>query len=405
MMKIYKASENIRNQFNRRTEPSEQFLTENFIDAVSTKTRSHAYQFTQFYEGKKSGADFLWLVITDHGVFKFLIQAKKADYPFPYISKDQALYKNGKQIKLLLNYAREFNCIPFYFLYSNRINKFKCINDTETVEGVFFETAHHFFDYFNNEKEQLNILPLSCLFACFSKKCNYFEKEIKKPCVSCKECERCRVSVKVNDNITCIYDDFDPKNLCPHPFELFLKFHYNIDYTPVNINSYLLLSIFGDSIFAHNPSLVPFLLEDLDYPKEFIGRIIISDYLNRHSQHYLNSLLGNEVHYNQEVLTLDFIINIIRKHWKECRLFSQIGIFGSYSRGEAKADSDVDICLKYDFDKIKSKNHLQKLVAFLTNVIKDLKKNVDFIDFMGYSGNHNFIDNIEKDMIWIGKPY
>ena len=403
-MKVFESSCKIKRLLSGRSNYSEQTLTEHFVDYISTRYRSHAYKLTQKYEGSHSGADFIWLVITEYGVFQFLVQAKKAVSKYPYISKKQALYNNGEQIKLLMKFAHENECVPFYFLYSNSINAFKCNTIKTTEEGVFIESAHHIYKYFTNEKSDLDPLPVSCLFSCLSKECKYTDENMDYPCLSCNCCDiidKCCIFQNAASNAN------NTNGQCDYPFIPFLSYHYQLGYKPKNLNSNLLLSIFADSVLARNPLLVPFLFEDTDYPSAFIDRVVISDYLNRHGEHYLNTLIGDEYDYNDDVLTKEYIIEVIKRHWKECRFFCRIGIFGSYSRNEATKQSDVDIAIEYDYNKIKNANHLKHIIVFLSNVIKDLKKNVDFIDYISCKSNSNphFINCINEDMIWIKKPY
>ena len=392
-MKVYESSCMIRRLLSGRSNYSENTLTEHFVDYISTRYRSHAYKLTQNYEGSHSGADFIWIVITDHGVFQFLVQAKKAVSKYPYISQ--------QKIRLLMKFAHKNNCVPFYFLYSNRINEFKCNSIKTTEEGVFMESADHIYKYFNKEKSNLNPLPVSCLFSCLSKECKYTDENMDIPCLSCNCCD-------IIDKCCIIQNASNVNNSnerCDYPFIPFLRHHYQLDYRPKNLNSNLFLSIFADSVLARNPNLVPFLFEDTDYPSAFIDRVVISDYLNRHGEHYLNTLIGDEYEYNEDILSLEYIIEVIKKHWKECHFFCRIGVFGSYSRNKATKQSDVDIAIEYDYNKIKNGNHLKKLIVFLSSIIKDLKKNVDYIDYISCKDNSHFMECINKDMIWIEKPY
>ena len=398
-MKVYKASKDVKKFLSRRSVYNEQTITDFFVDDISTRYRSHAYKFSQKDEGKKSGADFYWIIITDQGVFQFLIQAKKAESQFPYLSKSKALYNDDKQIDMLIGYAEQFNCIPFYFLYSNNIKKFECIKDVFTEEGVFLDSAYHFKDFFKNNKNAINILPLSCLFSHLKNKCQYIYRGVKGPCVSCGYClekEECGI-------MNSTFAKMKKEEICTNPFIYFLRYHFNIDYLPVKLNLNVLLFMYADSVFARNPKLVPHIIKKLNYPEGFVNRIIISDYLNRHSKHYLNVLLGDDCEYTNEILSFPFIIDTIKSCWKQCKFIKRIGVFGSYSRNEATEESDVDIVIEYHIDKMKRSEDLSVLLNFLVNVIKKLKKNVDYIDYIGYKDSE-FLDSIRKDIIWIKPP-
>jgi predicted nucleotidyltransferase len=68
---------------------------------------------------------------------------------------------------------------------------------------------------------------------------------------------------------------------------------------------------------------------------------------------------------------LEYIVRILRDHREElCRNYGvrELGIFGSYVRGEQRPDSDVDILV--DFDEVPSllrfvhlENHLSDLLV------------------------------------------
>lgn len=71
-MEIYECSKKIRELIcSSRTPRNEEELTNRFVDLVSTRQRNHAYVFNKNFEGKTSGADFLWLVLTENGVYRF----------------------------------------------------------------------------------------------------------------------------------------------------------------------------------------------------------------------------------------------------------------------------------------------------------------------------------------------
>lgn len=70
--------------------------------------------------------------------------------------------------------------------------------------------------------------------------------------------------------------------------------------------------------------------------------------------------------------TIENIINIISKN-KEVLFnnypLTQIGVFGSYIRGEQTSDSDLDILIDYDHRKIFTVLDLIRLQDFLTDII------------------------------------
>jgi predicted nucleotidyltransferase len=70
-------------------------------------------------------------------------------------------------------------------------------------------------------------------------------------------------------------------------------------------------------------------------------------------------------------------------------------LFGSYARGEAKPDSDVDICIEKG--KIRS---LFQLGGFYADLEENLDKEIDVVTLDGLKDN-DFKHNIEKEMVEI----
>jgi len=74
-------------------------------------------------------------------------------------------------------------------------------------------------------------------------------------------------------------------------------------------------------------------------------------------------------------MTKEQIINYLKTHKEKFQKeyeVEQIGLFGSYARDEAKADSDIDIF-------VQMKPSLYKLVGLKQEIEEDLKKSVDII--------------------------
>ncbi|MHB1679230.1 MAG: nucleotidyltransferase family protein [bacterium] len=90
--------------------------------------------------------------------------------------------------------------------------------------------------------------------------------------------------------------------------------------------------------------------------------------------------------------TLNEIKNIIREHRKELTekyYISEIGIFGSYVRGEQNENSDLDILVEYSpeakvslLDRAAVKNYISDLLLIKTDIVrkrsikKELKENI-----------------------------
>ena len=111
---------------------------------------------------------------------------------------------------------------------------------------------------------------------------------------------------------------------------------------------------------------------------------------NRNS--YLISLLLNDIKPN--ILTIKQIKERIRPIANKHHI-KEVYLFGSYARGEANADSDVDIyCSSGDVDT------LFKRAGLIRELKEALGKDVDVIT-IGSSLRERFKQNIEEDMIKI----
>lgn len=133
--------------------------------------------------------------------------------------------------------------------------------------------------------------------------------------------------------------------------------------------------------------------------KQYIFRVRKDDELvinkldrigNRNS--YLRYLVANDVDKKKDIYTLSEIKKIIKPILNSYQI-NDIYLFGSYARGEANKDSDVDIyCEK---GKIKTFFDQQAMEEKLE---KALNKKVDVI-FTGSTMNDYFKKQIMEDMI------
>jgi len=95
-------------------------------------------------------------------------------------------------------------------------------------------------------------------------------------------------------------------------------------------------------------------------------------------------------------MTKENILKYLSNHKKEFRKefqVEEIGLFGSYARDEAKADSDIDIF-------VQMKPDLFKLVELKQQIEEDLQKKVDIIR------NHKYmkpflLKMIQKDINYV----
>ena len=105
---------------------------------------------------------------------------------------------------------------------------------------------------------------------------------------------------------------------------------------------------------------------------------------------YISSLIRNDI--NHEVLTIKEIKNrikpvMVKHHIKD------VYLFGSYARGEANSNSDVDIyCDSGDIDT------LFKEVDFCEELKEALHKEVDVVT-IGSKMHEYFKQQLEEDMI------
>lgn len=107
---------------------------------------------------------------------------------------------------------------------------------------------------------------------------------------------------------------------------------------------------------------------------------------------YLTNLVLNDI--KPGVLTIKEIKNRIRPVVEKHHI-KDVYLFGSYARGEANADSDVDIyCSSGDIDS------LFKRAGLLRELSQALGKDVDVIT-IGTELKDRFKKNIEEDMIKI----
>lgn len=380
-----------------RQEFDENALSTFLINDISEIYRVKAYMYTQRREAN-NGSDMLWLIATNSGVYKFLIQAKKIK---GQIARKQALYRDGEQINNLLSTARKSQSIPLYILYSKDISKITCCQrvSKNIKEGVFFDSAKTIYDHFlNDEKFELKHRPLTCLFSMFSHRCPISDSDHCKACLMCKE------------------NECDYLNLCHSPF-FQLYFLYGIEYKPTQINDAGLLLLYAESLVRKDQktrsTLLDKVIESRDEAFNTINSVVIIDYMNRHDKNYMSALMGDDFQIDEDsILSKEKIIETIIEAWKKYPYFSNIGLFGSYSReglsytgysGKTEPPnkhSDIDIALIYDQKRVRNDNHLKEIVEFLKYIPRVLQKNVDFVDFQACT-DKDFLKSIKKQMIWL----
>ena len=120
------------------------------------------------------------------------------------------------------------------------------------------------------------------------------------------------------------------------------------------------------------------------------GIVINKLYNTRNKNKYITDLIEKDV--NPSVLTLkqikERIMPILLKH-NICEVY----LFGSYARGEARNDSDIDIfCEKGDVDS------LIKHSSLINELQESLGKKVDVV-FISATMDEFFEEQIRKDLI------
>ena len=102
--------------------------------------------------------------------------------------------------------------------------------------------------------------------------------------------------------------------------------------------------------------------------------------------------LRSKTHPNKKVYTIDELADIITPIAQELGV-ERVYLFGSYARGEATSDSDVDILI--DSGKIDSYFGIGKLYSRLNRALeKDL-------DIVPSDAGQDFIDMIRPDLVLV----
>lgn len=102
--------------------------------------------------------------------------------------------------------------------------------------------------------------------------------------------------------------------------------------------------------------------------------------------------MRSKIHPNKKVYTIDELADIITPIAQELGV-ERVYLFGSYARGEATSDSDVDILI--DSGKIDSYFGIGKLYSRLNRALeKDL-------DIVPSDAGQDFIDMIRPDLVLV----
>jgi len=98
----------------------------------------------------------------------------------------------------------------------------------------------------------------------------------------------------------------------------------------------------------------------------------------------------------QNSITKTNILNYLKEHYQEFKIKYQvekIGLFGSYARGEATQESDIDIFVTMKpslFDMVAIKEQIESDLHTKVDIIRDHKNIKPF-----------FLQMIQKDIIYV----
>lgn len=98
---------------------------------------------------------------------------------------------------------------------------------------------------------------------------------------------------------------------------------------------------------------------------------------------------------NDNVFTIENIISLIKPIAQKYQV-KEIYLFGSYARGEANADSDLDF-LVYGGENFK----LTMIFALAEELRKVLKKDVDVFEIHEINKDSNFYNTIMKERLLV----
>ena len=99
-------------------------------------------------------------------------------------------------------------------------------------------------------------------------------------------------------------------------------------------------------------------------------------------------------------MSLQAIIKAVDSARKD-RYILKVGIFGSFARGEANADSDIDIILEYDNSH---EDFLESIDDFMEDIERHISTKIDYVTLnalMRDKKPNEFRDEVLRDVQWI----
>ena len=176
-MHIYDISKRAKEMLKETPVPDERELTRNLLRDMNNNHRVHFYQISQRAE-TEIGADWLWLIYTNRGVYGLIVQAKRLREASRVDIRNSINYK--EQMKTVFKASQKTHMPAIYILFSKDSISGSCRNEMlDTEEGIFFDTAKDLQQFAQSADFHTatypKILPLTCLFSCLSRKCHYFK--------------------------------------------------------------------------------------------------------------------------------------------------------------------------------------------------------------------------------------
>lgn len=421
-MSVFEISTELRRKMGKAPHLGEVKLTTALLEQLGQRSRVHHYVVSQRQESE-IGADWLWLIFTNSGAYGFLVQAKKLRRFGPddfYELRSQVRYMSragGYQMETLLKIAESIGVPALYAFYSNVHNTFLCDGElTGTPEGVFFDTAQNLHRFAFEEDIQTvqcpNLMPMSCIFSSLSRKCHYqgaFEL-----CESCKKCGQYRACaqdwmLRRRKRRSHVPRDKMNRTKCTSPFTWFFREHFAMDIPTLDCGTEMYPMFWAETVMKRSPKMVlrcmtrSLIREEALLDK--IGNIVICEYMNKHAPDYVDGLLGPEVVMDYDtVWEKDRILEVLSEKRKNCRLLKQVGLFGSYARGNAHGKSDIDIALRYKKRAKADEESLEELIRFMEEIMAFFQKHIDFVDYNAACGkpeSREFIQEINEYMVWV----
>ena len=422
-MQIYDISKRAKDMLNENPVPDERELTRNLLRDMNNNQRVHFYQIGQRAESE-IGADWLWLIFTNHGVYGLIVQAKRLREASRVAIRNSVNYK--EQMKAVLKASKKTHMPAIYILFSKDSISGLCRNAIlDTEEGVFFDTAKDLKQFAQSVDFHTapypKILPLTCLFSCLSRECHYFKSpQLCDVCLKCDGYDKCIEKETPDKSMNDLYSNaIDPYkryfsndmhiSQCIRPFEIFFSNKYNIKYSPYAYREALLPLLFAESIMIQKPNLVLSCLkqgiERFSYLEQIISNVVINDYTHKHENDYSQLLVGQDLVIDCDTVYEKYeILKVLKEEKKSCKMIRKLGLFGSYARQTANSKSDIDIAIIYKKSFVQDEDALAELVRFLQKIILHFRKNIDFVDYNAAKNKEEckeFIETINSYIEWV----